>query len=64
MIDLNQLPIEQENGLLALLATLKDPRKLRGIRHSQISILAVAACAVFAGCSSYVAIGQWAADLS
>lgn len=64
MIDLNQMPIEQENGLLAVLATLKDPRKRRGIRHSQVSVLTVAACAVLAGCSSYVAIGQWAADLS
>ena len=43
---------------------MKDPRKRRGIRHRQVSILAVAACAVLAGCSSYVAIGQWAADLS
>lgn len=63
MIDLNALAIEQEGGLLDVLAQLPDPRKRRGIRHSQVSILAVAVCACLAGARSFLAIGQWAAQL-
>jgi len=62
-VDLNQVAIQEKGGLLAALAKLKDPRKRRGIRHSQISILAVAVCACLSGARSYAAIGEWAAAL-
>jgi hypothetical protein len=45
MVDLNTVSIESKDGLLDYLTLLKDSRKKRGIRHSQISILAVAICA-------------------
>lgn len=51
-------------GLLAALAKVPDPRKPRGVRHQMNAILAVAVCAVLAGCRSYTAIGEWAAGAS
>jgi len=42
------------------LATLSDPRDRRGRRHSLVSVLLTAACAVLAGARSYLAFGQWA----
>ena len=39
-----------------------DPRHRRGVRHSVGSILGIAAAAVAAGCRSFTAIGEWAAD--
>lgn len=64
MLDLNNVDIGGENGLFKALAQITDPRKFRGIRHSQASILAIATCACLAGMRSYAAIGQWAAALS
>lgn len=49
-------------GLLSALAGVSDPRKRRGVRHQIAAILAVAVCAVVAGCRSFTAIGEWAAD--
>jgi predicted transposase YbfD/YdcC len=49
--------------LLVALRTVVDPRKRRGIRHQLVSILALAAAAVVAGARSYVAAGQWAANV-
>jgi predicted transposase YbfD/YdcC len=51
-------------GLLAALAGVPDPRKPRGVRHPITAILALAVCAVLAGCRSFTAIGEWAADAS
>src|SRR5581483_12255886 len=51
-------------GLLAALAAVPDPRKPRGVRHRLGAILALAVCAVMAGCRSFTAIGEWAADCS
>jgi predicted transposase YbfD/YdcC len=51
-------------GLLAALARVADPRKRRGVRHQIGAILAVAVCAVLAGCRSFAAIGEWAANAS
>jgi predicted transposase YbfD/YdcC len=48
-------------GLVAALAAVPDPRKARGVRHAMATVLAVAACAVLAGCRSWSAIGQWTA---
>jgi len=62
-IDLNQLNVDGSDGLLEVLAQVKDRRKRRGIRHQQVSILAVAVCAVLSGARNFKAIGEWAADL-
>jgi len=63
VVDLNRAAIGEKGGLLEVLAQLEDPRKRRGIRHSQISILAVAVCACVCGARSYAAIGEWVAAL-
>ncbi|MGA5135476.1 ISAs1 family transposase, partial [Streptomyces olivoreticuli] len=47
-------------GLEGRLRTLPDPRDCRGRRHSLVSVLLAAACAVLAGARSYLTIGQWA----
>ena len=44
--------------LLELLALVPDPRKPRGIRHSVVAVLAVAAAAVLAGSKSVLAVGS------
>jgi len=64
MIDIEAATINEKDGLLDRLDTINDPRKLRGIRHNQTSILAVAICAVLCGARSFVAIEEWAKDLS
>jgi predicted transposase YbfD/YdcC len=51
-------------GVLAVLDAVPDPRKPRGVRHQIRTILALAVCAVMAGCRSFTAIGEWAADAS
>lgn len=48
--------------LLELLSLVPDPRCRRGVRHTVASILAIAAAAVLAGCTSVLAIGEWAAE--
>ncbi len=63
-VDLNKLSISGPDGLWKRLSELRDPRKRRGIRHSQTSILAVAVCAVLSGAKNFVAIGEWAEELS
>ena len=64
LLDLNSARLDGEAGLLEVLAQVKDPRKRRGIRHDQVSILAVATCACLSGARSFAAIAQWAANLS
>jgi len=49
---------------MAALAAVPDPRNPRGVRHRISTILALAVCAVLAGCRSFTAIGQWAAGAS
>lgn len=49
--------------LLALLARVHDPRDPRGVRYPLAGMLAVAVSGVLAGARSFVAIGEWAADL-
>ncbi|MEV6592613.1 transposase family protein [Streptomyces acidicola] len=51
-------------GLLRYLAAVPDPRRRRGVRHSLVVILAVAACAVLAGATSLSAIDEWVQDTS
>lgn len=50
--------------LLERLARLPDPRFLRGRRHSQRSVLAVAVCAVVSGARGATAIAEWASRAS
>jgi hypothetical protein len=64
MVNLNAVNLEQAGGLLERLQHLKDPRKRRGIRHTVTSPLAVAICAMLSGARSFLAIGEWAQDLS
>ena len=64
IVDLNDIRLEGPSGLIEVLRSVKDPRKRRGIRHTQLSILVVAVCAALAGCRSFVAMAEWAADLS
>jgi len=47
-------------GIAERLAPLSDPCERRGRRHSLVSVLLTAACAVPAGARSCLAIGQWA----
>ncbi|WP_260609375.1 transposase family protein [Streptomyces sp. WAC 01325] len=55
------LPAERA-GLLARLAAVPDPRRVRGRRHPLVFVLALAACAVLAGARSLAAIAEGAAD--
>lgn len=52
-------------GLLARLAGVPDPRRRKGRRHSLVSILGVAVCALAsAGHDTLTAIGEWAGRAS
>ncbi len=64
IMDLNTLKIEGDSGLFKRLVKLTDPRKPRGIRHNQASIMAIAICACLSGCRSFSAIGHWASNLT
>ena len=64
IMDLNSLAIEGDKGLFDRLMKITDPRKARGIRHNQTSILAIAICACLSGCRSFAAIGQWSSNLT
>ncbi|MEH0586851.1 ISAs1 family transposase [Streptomyces sp. B21-106] len=44
------------------MAEVPDPRDPRGVRHTLVHVLALAATAVLAGATSLLAIGEWAAD--
>jgi hypothetical protein len=64
MVNLNEVSIDTRGGLLDYLAKIQDPRKPRGIRHTQVSVLAVAVCALLSGAKSFIGMGEWAANLS
>ncbi|MGI8534944.1 MAG: ISAs1 family transposase [Mycobacteriales bacterium] len=51
-------------GVLAVLSTVTDPRARRGVRHGCAAVLGIAVCAVLAGAKSYLAITEWAHDLT
>ena len=63
VIDLNAVAVDGPDGLLAALEQAPDPRKRRGVRHRLACLLAVAAAATLAGARSFVAIGEYAAEL-
>jgi predicted transposase YbfD/YdcC len=50
-------------GLLAVLAPVPDPRRLRGRRFSLVFVLAVAAACTLAGARTFREVGDQAADL-
>jgi predicted transposase YbfD/YdcC len=56
------LRLAEAPGLLAYLATIRDPRARTGRRHPLVAILAMAAAAVLTGARSVTAIAEWAAD--
>ncbi len=62
-IDLNSVDLYSENGLLERLATVTDPRMRRGVRHSIVSTLAIAAIGTLRGARSFRALGETAAEL-
>lgn len=64
MIDVNNLPLQGAGGLIDLLHTVVDPRKRRGVRHSVVSVVAIAVCAALSGARSFCAIAEWAEGLS
>ncbi|MCI4674102.1 ISAs1 family transposase [Candidatus Mycolicibacterium alkanivorans] len=47
---------------MAALQTVPDPRDRRGVRYPLAGVLALAVTATMAGCRSFAAIGQWAAE--
>ncbi|EQD76051.1 transposase tnpA, partial [mine drainage metagenome] len=51
-------------SLMDALARMTDPRKRRGIRHSQVSLIATLACALLSGACHTLAMAEWAANLS
>jgi predicted transposase YbfD/YdcC len=53
---------EEVPGLLEHLAQVPDPRDPRGVRHALVVVLALTACAVLAGATSLLAVGEWIAD--
>ncbi|MFE7394901.1 transposase family protein [Streptomyces sp. NPDC057582] len=53
---------EEVPGLLDRLTQVPDPRDPRGVRHALVGVLALAACAVLAGATSLLAVGEWIAD--
>ncbi len=63
-IDLDvSVRVDEQQGLLEMLAGVPDPRRRRGVRYRLASLLAVAVCAVLAGATTFAAIADWAADL-
>ncbi|MFD4945289.1 ISAs1 family transposase [Streptomyces sp. NPDC058409] len=53
---------EDVPGLLERLGEVPDPRDPRGVRHRLAVVLALTACAVLAGATSLLAVGEWIAD--
>ncbi|WP_343234751.1 ISAs1 family transposase [Streptomyces sp. E5N298] len=48
-------------GLLERLGEVPDPRDTRGVRPALVVVLALTACAVLAGATSLLAVGEWIA---
>jgi len=63
IIDMNKVNIDKKDGLLEHMALIADQREKRGIRHPQVTILTIAVAAILSGSKSFVAIGEWAANL-
>ena len=63
MIDVEQLPLRGEGGLVEVLAEMVEFRKPRGVRFPLWSVLAIAACATLSGAKSFAAMAQWAKEV-
>jgi len=67
-VDQSQVPPQElasvPDDVLAVLASVVDPRSRRGVRHRCAAVLGIAVCAVLAGAKSYLAIAEWAHDLT
>jgi predicted transposase YbfD/YdcC len=57
------LNVVEFGSLRRHLARVSDPRKARGIRHDQVTILLTAVCALLSNNPNYTAIGEYAARL-
>ncbi|MFF9765758.1 transposase family protein [Streptomyces sp. NPDC014636] len=57
-----QVASEEVPDLLERLCQVPDPRDPRGVRHPLAVVLALTACAVLAGATSLLAVGEWIAD--
>jgi predicted transposase YbfD/YdcC len=57
-----QVGPEEVPGLVERLAEVPDPRDPRGVRHRLAVVLTLTACAVLAGATSLLAVGEWIAD--
>lgn len=64
VIDVNKLPIAGKGGLIDALKQVDDPRRRQGRRHSHISGLCIAACAMLSGARGFKGIHQWAGNLT
>jgi hypothetical protein len=64
IMDLNETVIDEPGGLLQRFAKLVDVRKRRGVRHTWVSVFAVATCAGLSEADGFQAIGEWAQSLS
>jgi len=64
MIDVKRLPMQGSGGLLDTIKTIGDGRRRQGKRHTQTSILSIAACAMLSGARSYRAIWQYGQTLT
>lgn len=64
IVDLNDIEIEGEGGLVDVLRGVQDKRKRRGVRHEQVAILTTAVAACLTGAKSFAALAEWAANQS
>jgi predicted transposase YbfD/YdcC len=63
VVDVNELPLEGEGGLLDVLGGIPDPRHRRGLRHRFEGVLAAAVMASLSGMQGYEGIAEWTAEL-
>lgn len=59
---LPEVASEEVPDLVERLAEVPDPRDPRGVRHALAVVLSLTACAVLAGATSLLAVGEWIAD--
>jgi hypothetical protein len=57
-------PVAVAEGLLEVLGQVPDPRDPQGVRHSFVSLLAIAIGAAESGATSWVEIGEFASELT
>ncbi len=59
-----QSVVSERRSLMERLAAIPDVRKPRGLRHPYVTVLTIALAAIAAGCTSLLAIGEWASHLT